>query len=61
MIVPTEKIYERFENIYKAINVTSLQARKLKDEQVKGLLEENINPIFEAIKKLIAGKIRYQD
>ena len=61
MIVPTEKIYERFENKYKAINVTSLQARKLKDEQVKGLLEENINPIFEAIKKLIAGKIRYQD
>lgn len=61
MIVPTEKIYERFENKYKAINVTSLQARKLKDEQVKGLLEENINPIFEAIKKLIAGKIRYKD
>ena len=61
MIVPTEKIYERFENKYKAINVTSLQARKLKDEQVKGILEENINPIFEAIKKLIAGKIRYKD
>lgn len=61
MIVPTEKIYERFENKYKAINVTSLEARKLKDEQVKGLLEENINPVFEAIKKLLAGKIRYQD
>ena len=61
MIVPTEKIYERFENKYKAINVTSLEARKLKDDQVKGLLEEYVNPIFEAIRKLIAGKIRYQD
>jgi len=61
MIVPTEKIYERFENKYKAINVTSLEARKLKDDQVKGLLEGHVNPIFEAIRKLIAGKIRYQD
>ncbi|MGB3480381.1 MAG: hypothetical protein WBB67_14630 [bacterium] len=61
MIVPTEKIYERFENKYKAINVASLEARKLKDDQVKGLLEEHVNPVFEAIRKLIAGKIRYQD
>jgi len=61
MIVPTEKIYERFENKYKAVNVTSLQARKFKDDQVKGLLEEHVNPVFEAIKKMLAGKIRYQD
>lgn len=61
MIVPTEKIYERFENKYKAIIVTSLEARKLKDDQVKGLLEGYVNPIFEAIRKLMVGKIRYQD
>lgn len=61
MIVPIEKIYERFKNKYKAINVTSLEARKLKDDQVKGLLEGHVNPIFEAIRKLFAGKIRYQD
>jgi DNA-directed RNA polymerase subunit K/omega len=61
MIVPTEKIYERFDNKYKAINVASLEARKLKDDQVKGLLEEQVNPIFEAIRKLMAGKIRYKE
>jgi DNA-directed RNA polymerase subunit K/omega len=61
MIVPTEKIYKRFENKYKAVNVASLQARKLKDDQTKGLLEENVNPIFEAIRKLIAGKIKFTE
>jgi DNA-directed RNA polymerase subunit K/omega len=61
MIVPTEKIYKKFDNKYMAVNVTSLEARKLKDEQVKGLLEGHVNPIFEAIRRLIAGKIRYQE
>ncbi|MGB3339976.1 MAG: hypothetical protein WBB37_00650 [bacterium] len=61
MIIPTEKIYKIFENKYKAINVASLLARKLKDDQVKGLLDQYINPIFEVFKKLLAGKIRYQD
>jgi hypothetical protein len=61
MIIPTEKIYKIFENKYKAINVTSLLARKLKDDQVKGLLDQHVNPIFDAFKKLLAGKIRYQD
>ncbi|HEC78865.1 MAG TPA: DNA-directed RNA polymerase subunit omega [candidate division WOR-3 bacterium] len=59
MIVPTEKIYERFDNKYKAVNVAALEARKLKDDQIKGLLQEQVNPIFEALRKLIAGKIRY--
>lgn len=61
MFVPTEKIYKRFENKYKAVNVASLEARKLKDDQTKGLLEEHVNPVFEALRKLIAGKIRYTD
>jgi len=59
MIVPTEKIYERFDNKYKAVNVAALEARKLKDDQIKGLLQEQVNPIFEALRKLITGKIRY--
>ncbi len=61
MIIPTEKIYEIFENKYKAVNVASLEARKLKDDQTKGLLEGRVNPVFEAMRKLIAGKIRYKD
>jgi DNA-directed RNA polymerase subunit K/omega len=61
MILPIEKIYQKYENKYKAVNVAALEARKLKDDQTKGLIEENVNPIFEAMRKLMAGKIRYID
>jgi DNA-directed RNA polymerase subunit K/omega len=61
MILPTEKIYERFENKYKAVNVAALEARKLKDDQTKGLLEEHINPVFESMKKLVMGKIKWTE
>jgi len=56
MIVPIEKIWERFENRYLAVNVVAIVVRRLKDEQKKGLNEQD-NPIFEALKRLIAGKI----
>jgi len=61
MIVPIEKIWKKFANKYKAINVASLEARRLKDAQSKGLIEENFNVIFEAIRKLVAGKIKYTE
>jgi DNA-directed RNA polymerase subunit K/omega len=61
MIIPSEKIYEKFENKYKAVNIAALEARKLKDEQTKGLLEQRINPVFEAIRKLMTGKIKYKE
>ncbi|GAI38504.1 unnamed protein product [marine sediment metagenome] len=61
MIISAEKIYKRFENKYKAVNVAALEARKLKDEQTKGFLEDHIKPVFEAIRRLIAGKIRYKE
>jgi len=59
MIVPVEKIWERFENKYKAINIASLEARRIKDAQAKGLIEKKSNPIFIAIRKLLSGKINY--
>ncbi len=61
MIVPIEKIWERFANKFKAINVASLEARRLKEEQNKGLLDQNTQIIFESIRKLLAGKIRYKE
>ncbi len=61
MIVPIEKIWQKFENKYKAINIAALEARRIKDEQNKGLIDEKINPIYEAIKRLIKGKIKYQE
>lgn len=59
MIVSPEKIYSLYQNKYKAIYIAALEARKLKDDQVNGLLEENVNPVFEALRKLLTGKIPY--
>jgi len=61
MIVPVEKIWQKFQNKYKAVNVASLEARKLKDEQGKGLADEKINPVLESIRKLLSGKIKYTE
>lgn len=61
MIIPIEKIWKHFENKYKAVNVASLEARRAKDAHDKGLLDAKVNPIFEAMRKLVAGKIRYTD
>jgi len=60
MIVPVEKLWENFDNKYKAVNVASLEARRLKDMQTKGLADTNLKPIFEALRKLVAGKIKYK-
>jgi hypothetical protein len=43
------------------VNVASLEARKLKDEQGKGLVDEKINPILESIRKMLTGKIKYTE
>jgi len=61
MIVPVEKIWQKFQNKYKAVNIASLEARKLKDEQGKGLADEKINPVLESIKKLLSGKIKFTE
>jgi DNA-directed RNA polymerase subunit K/omega len=61
MIVPVEKIWQKFQNKYKAVNIASLEARKLKDEQGKGLADEKINPVLESIRKLLSGKIKYTE
>ena len=60
MIVPAEKIYKYFVNKYKAVNVAAMEARRQKELQSKGLLEEHINPIMDALKKLINNKIKYK-
>lgn len=61
MIVPVEKIWHKFQNKYKAVNIASLEARKLKEEQSKGLVDEKINPVLESIRKLLSGKIKYKE
>lgn len=61
MIFPMEKILEKFDNKYKAINIVSMEARRLKDEQSKGLMDKNSNPVLDALKKLIVGKIKYKE
>jgi len=61
MIFPIEKIWDRYDNKYKAINVAALEARKMKEEQVKGLIDPNVNLILEVLKKLLMGKGRSKE
>jgi len=61
MIFPIERIWERYDNKYKAINVAALEARKMKEEQVKGLVDANTNLILEVLKKLLIGKGRSKE
>lgn len=58
MIFPIERIWERYDNKYKAINVAALESRKMKEEQVKGLVDSNVNLILEVLKKLLISKGR---
>jgi DNA-directed RNA polymerase subunit K/omega len=61
MIFTIEKIWEKYDNKYKAINIAALESRKLKDHQVKGLVDQNMNLIIESLRKLMSGKIRYKE
>jgi DNA-directed RNA polymerase subunit K/omega len=61
MIVSPEKIFKLYQNKYKAINIAAVEARKLKDHQINGLLEAQVNPVFEALRKLLSGKIDYTE
>jgi DNA-directed RNA polymerase subunit K/omega len=61
MIIPVEKIWKKFQNKYKAINVASLEARKLKEEQGKGLVDEKMNPVLEAMRRLLSDRIKFRE
>jgi DNA-directed RNA polymerase subunit K/omega len=61
MIVTIEKIWKKFQNKYKAVNIASLEARKLKEEQGKGLVDEKMNPVLEALRKLLNEKIKFTE
>jgi len=61
MIVPVEKIWKKFQNKYKAINVASLEARRLKEEQGKGLVDEKMNPVLESMRRLLSEKIKFNE
>ena len=61
MIIPVERIWRIFENKYKAVNIASLEARKLKEEQGKGLVDEKMNPILESIRRLLSDRIKFAE
>lgn len=60
MIIAAEKIYKYFNNKYKAVNIAAMEARRQKELQSKGLLEEHVNPIIDSLKKLVVNKIHYK-
>lgn len=61
MIFPIDKILEHYQNKYKAINITALYARRVKDKQIQGLLDKTVNPIKEALINCIKGEIKYKE
>ena len=61
MIIPIERIWKLFQNKYKAVNVAALEARRLKEEQGKGLADEKMNPVLEAMRKLLSDKIKFSE
>lgn len=58
MIITIEKIWRKFRNKYKAVNVAALDARRLKEEQSKGLADEKLNPVLEALRKLLSDRVK---
>lgn len=61
MIFPIDKIWEYYQNKYKAINIASLYARRIKDKQLQGLIDKTINPVIEALISAIKGEIKYKE
>lgn len=57
MLLSIEEIWEYYKNKYKAINIGVLYARKLKEQQIQGLIDKNINPIKDALIRLAKGKL----
>jgi len=61
MIFPIDKIWENYQNKYKAINIASLYARRIKDKQLQGLIDRTVNPIKEALFNCSKGEIKYKE
>ncbi len=60
-IVNIEKIFDRYDNKYKAVIIGALEARRLKELQKKHLYDVNANNIQEALKRLLDAKIKFQE
>uniref|UniRef100_A0A7C6EHF2 DNA-directed RNA polymerase n=1 Tax=candidate division WOR-3 bacterium TaxID=2052148 RepID=A0A7C6EHF2_UNCW3 len=61
MIFSIERFWEHYKNKYRAINIAALYARKVKDEQLQGLIDKKVNPIKEALIKCSVGVIKYKE
>ncbi len=61
MFIPIEKIWKHYGNKYKAINIGTVYARKLKDAQSQGLVDKNLNTIKEALKILAEGRVKAKE
>ncbi len=61
MIFPIDKIWEHYQNKYKAINIAALHARRIKDKQLQGLIDKAVNPVKEALISCIKGEIKYKE
>jgi hypothetical protein len=55
-----EKIWGLYDNKYKALNVASLEARKVLDAMNRGELQMRENMYSHSLGKLLDGEIKYE-
>jgi len=58
--MPIEKILEVFGNRYIALNVASLEVRRIIEQINRGSLEMRRSPYYESLRRLIDGEIKYE-
>ena len=58
--MPIEKILEVFGNRYIALDVASLEVRRLIEQINRGSLEMKGSPYYESLRRLIDGEIKYE-
>ena len=59
--MPIEKILEVFGNRYIALDIASLEVRKIIEAMNRGDLEMAGSPYYESLRRLIAGEIKYEE
>ena len=59
--VPIEKIWEKFENKYKALVIISLEARRLMEEASEQNIEIEKNIYVKAINNVLKGLTEWEE
>jgi hypothetical protein len=59
--MPIEKILAVFGNRYIALDVASLEVRRIIEQINRGSVEMRGSPYYESLRRLIDGEIKYEE